>query len=38
MQTLPRNLSMIFFSVVDGVFGNLNHHVLLAHEGLAAEA
>jgi hypothetical protein len=38
MQTLPRNLSMNFFGVVDGVFGNLNHHVLLAHEGLAAEA
>jgi hypothetical protein len=28
---------MIFFGVVDGVLGNLNHHILLAHEGLAAQ-
>jgi hypothetical protein len=29
-------LSMILFGVVDGVFGNLDHHVLLAQESLAA--
>jgi hypothetical protein len=28
---------MIFFGVVDGVLGNLNHHILLAHERLAAQ-
>jgi hypothetical protein len=28
---------MIFFGVIDGVLGNLYHHVLLAHEGLASQ-
>jgi hypothetical protein len=28
---------MHFFGVVDGVLWNLYHHILLAHEGLAAQ-
>jgi hypothetical protein len=28
---------MVLFGVVDGVFGNFNDHVLLAHERLAAQ-
>jgi hypothetical protein len=28
---------MVLFGVIDGVLGNLNHHILLAQKRLAAQ-
>lgn len=36
LLTAPSN-SMIFFGVIDGVFGNFNRHVGLRQKGLAAQ-